>query len=164
MISYQDIELGNNSRVVNLRLPTHTTFPDRTEGRLFYGTSESRLAVANGSTVRTVAYADELTRKSSNFSMRPGWVNNTIGWPQLAHHYSGALAQVSGTVQVSATTAFEKHIATLATPQPKANIMQPVVTSQGIMRCDLQTNGVITIASDSLPPGTWVSLNFVYMY
>lgn len=171
MIAYQDIDLRNGSVVTNFRLPyTGGTPSDRTAGRLYYMRGESgeswdtRLAVANGSYVRRVAYTDDHTRKSSNLSLRPGWVNNTNVGPQLALHYTGSVAQVTGTVHVSETAPFDSHIATLVSARPPVNIMQPVVTSQGMLRCDLQTNGILTLSSDPLPAGTWVSIHFMYLY
>ena len=165
MIANQDIELSNGSVVNNFRLPTTVGSPAyRAEGSVYYFSSDKRLAVATSHDIRTVAYADELTRKVSNLSLRPGWVNNTSVGPRLALHYTGSVAQVTGTVLVSETAPFESHIATLPSARPLVNIMQPVVTSQGILRCDLQNNGNLTISSVSLPAGTWVSIHFMYLY
>ena len=165
MIAYQDIDLRNGSVVNDFRLPTTVgTITDRSEGRVYYIGANKRLVVATGSDFRSVAYTSDLTRKVVQLSQRPGWVNTTSVGPRLAHYYTGTVAQVSGTVQVSETEPFESHIATLASDRPPVNIMQPVVTSQGMLRCDLQTNGVLTIVSDPLPVGTWVSVHLVYMY
>ena len=152
----------NGMQATRFVVESNTSAPTNARGGMYFNTTSGKLMVRDVAAWNSLAYEKDLVRTSRQVSLQSPWVNNTIGWPQLSLETAGGAVCLSGVAQVGSGT-YSQFIASLPEYRPPRNIMVAAMTSTGVQRVDVLSNGNVWVAAPSMSVGAWVSLHFAYI-